>query len=167
MAGLTYEPIATTTLGSDSSSVTFSSISGAYTDLVMVANHKWASGTRVSLCMQFNNDTSTASYSDVGLYATGTTVSTGKETLNGCNFLGVTSDQWQLTTLNFADYANTTTKKSFLSRSNSLGTSATQNITAMVHMWSSTSAISTIKIYPLSGNFLTGSVFTLFGILGS
>jgi hypothetical protein len=33
---ITYEPIATTTLGSAAASVTFSSISGSYTDLVLV-----------------------------------------------------------------------------------------------------------------------------------
>jgi hypothetical protein len=37
-AGNTYEAIATQTLGSDAASVTFSSISGAYTDLIMVVN---------------------------------------------------------------------------------------------------------------------------------
>jgi len=34
----TYEPIATTTLGSATASITFSTISGAYTDLVLVAS---------------------------------------------------------------------------------------------------------------------------------
>ena len=32
----TYEPIATTTLGSAASTITFSSISGSYTDLILV-----------------------------------------------------------------------------------------------------------------------------------
>jgi hypothetical protein len=35
----TYEPIATTTLGTAAATVTFSSISGTYTDLVLV-NYK-------------------------------------------------------------------------------------------------------------------------------
>jgi hypothetical protein len=34
---ITYEPIATTTLGSAAADVTFTSISGTYTDLVLVA----------------------------------------------------------------------------------------------------------------------------------
>ena len=33
----TYEKIATTTLGSNTASTTFSSISGAYTDLVLIS----------------------------------------------------------------------------------------------------------------------------------
>jgi len=43
---ITYEPIATTTLSSAQSSVTFSSISGSYTDLVLVfSDVKLSSGT--------------------------------------------------------------------------------------------------------------------------
>ena len=40
----TYEPIATTTLTSTQSSVDFTSISGSYTDLIVVANAAY-SGT--------------------------------------------------------------------------------------------------------------------------
>jgi hypothetical protein len=41
---ITYEPIATTTLGSATSTVTFSSISGSYTDLVAVFEVTLTSG---------------------------------------------------------------------------------------------------------------------------
>jgi hypothetical protein len=46
---ITYEPIATTTLGTAAASVTFSSISGAYTDLVLVCNGNKSSCTQLSL----------------------------------------------------------------------------------------------------------------------
>ena len=39
-AGSTYTPLATNTLSSSSASITFSSISGSYTDLVLVMNRK-------------------------------------------------------------------------------------------------------------------------------
>ena len=41
----TYEKIATTTLGSSQASVTFSSISGSYTDLVLISDSTVASGS--------------------------------------------------------------------------------------------------------------------------
>ena len=41
---ITYEPIATTTLGSAAASVTFSSISGSYTDLVLIVVPKATTG---------------------------------------------------------------------------------------------------------------------------
>ena len=42
---ITYEPIATNTLGSAAASVTFSSISGTYTDLVVVVSGNGAVAT--------------------------------------------------------------------------------------------------------------------------
>ncbi len=52
----TYEPLATTTLGSAASSVTFSSISGSYTDLVVVFSGT-AGGGNSNLILTFNSDT--------------------------------------------------------------------------------------------------------------
>jgi hypothetical protein len=53
---ITYEPIATTTLGSAAATVTFSSISGAYTDLIVVANLAQSAGSN-SLRFRLNGDT--------------------------------------------------------------------------------------------------------------
>ena len=58
----TYEPIATTTLGSAQSSVTFSAISGSYTDLVIVINGALSSGL-ASLSVEYNGDTTVGNYS--------------------------------------------------------------------------------------------------------
>ena len=65
---ITYEPIATTTLGTSASSVTFSTIPGTYTDLVLVV-----AGTSAATNgneMQFNGDTGN-NYSFTLLYGTG------------------------------------------------------------------------------------------------
>jgi hypothetical protein len=164
MATNTYVALDKTTTSSSATSITLSAISGSYTDLVLVANHKW-SGTRTSLCMQFNSDTNVANYSDTGLYGNGTSATSGRETGNGYNFCGLTSNQWQATIFQFQNYSNTTTYKTSLSRGNSLGTTAAQDVNAMVHLWKSTAAITSIKIYPVSGNFIDGSTFTLYGVL--
>jgi len=56
-AGATYEPIATTTVsGSSTSTVTFSSISGTYTDLVIIGN-LGSQTTNAFPYLQFNGDT--------------------------------------------------------------------------------------------------------------
>ena len=52
----TYDCIATTTLGSDQASVTFSAISGNYTDLVIVGNGALTAGAG-TLFIRFNSDT--------------------------------------------------------------------------------------------------------------
>jgi hypothetical protein len=57
---ITYEPIATTTLGTAEASVTFSTISGAYTDLVLVIEGTFANywfWQVADILMQFNGDT--------------------------------------------------------------------------------------------------------------
>jgi len=56
----TYTPIATQTLSSAVTSVTFSSIPQTYTDLILVMNVTNSSAT-VYKALQFNTDTSTGS----------------------------------------------------------------------------------------------------------
>ena len=50
MPTMTYEPIETQTLDSAAASVTFSSISGSYTDLVLVINAASASAASCQPC---------------------------------------------------------------------------------------------------------------------
>ena len=57
-AGITYTPITSTTLGSNTASVTFSSISSAYTDLVLVVAGA-LDGANWVPTLQFNSDTGT------------------------------------------------------------------------------------------------------------
>ena len=63
-AGRTYEPIATTTLGSNATSVTFSNISGSYTDLVLACHWKANTALQSTIVLTFNStDMFSTSYS--------------------------------------------------------------------------------------------------------
>jgi hypothetical protein len=62
------------------------------------------------------------------------------------------------------NYSNATTYKSILIRSRGTRDNDSTDTTAIVGLWSSTSAINIIKIFPASGNILAGSTFTLYGI---
>ena len=66
----TYEPIASLTLSSATGTVTFGSIPQTYRDLIMVINH---SGAGDNFYFQLNSDTG-SNYSDTGVYGTGTSV---------------------------------------------------------------------------------------------
>ena len=66
----TYDCIATTTLSSAQSSVTFSSISGSYTDLIIISDAILASGND-ALGLRFNSD-SGSNYSYTFMYGNGT-----------------------------------------------------------------------------------------------
>jgi len=166
-AGSTYTPIATTTLGSSQTSVTFNSFSG-YTDIVMIVSARSDSGY---MALRFNGD-SAANYSRTGLTGDGTSAgsfraSGASETrlpIFGAATLPTSGSSFFLATINFMNYSNSTTYKTILSRD----AAAATGTDAQVGFWRSTSAMTSIVIYPHynigSGNFLTGSTFTLYGI---
>jgi hypothetical protein len=161
-AGSTYTPIATTTLGSAASSVTFSSIPSTYTDLVLIIQYQSAANCVANIT--FNNDTAT-NYSTTYLNGNGTTAASARGSneaaigtvWSGANFNGKLGQ----VKIQVQNYANTTTYKTALSRTDSAGGEAT----ATVGLWRSTAAINRIDITGTSGaTYSTGSTFTLYGI---
>jgi hypothetical protein len=153
----TYTPIQTYTASGSQSSITFSSIPSTYTDLIMV--FAGTSASTSNLTMQFNGDTA-SNYSVTRLYGTGTAAGSDRQsTQTGMNLgyvlgTGITNDIYQV-----FNYANTTTYKTAIGRSNNTGDSAQ----AGVGLWRSTAAITSITIVA-SGNFSSASTFTLYGI---
>lgn len=167
----TYEPIATTTLGSAASSYTFSSISSAYTDLVLVINGYAVTQENSVLCQVGNGSADTGSN-----YSTTTIAGTGSSAVSNRNSgqtymrfqsyggLSTSSSNPAVIIAQFLNYQNTTTYKTVLSRANQ--TSGTYPaVEACVNLWRSTSAIDTIKVFPFTGaSFATGTTLTLYGI---
>lgn len=156
-AGSTYSTIATQTLGSSASSVTFSSIPSTYTDLVLISNASMTSGQFAYL--YFNSDTG-SNYSRTELIGTGTSAgSFAAANLIPFNF-GGTSGQ-SMNRLNVMNYSNTTTFKTVLWRNDR----ADDATLAGVGLWRSTSAINTLALTGFStATFVAGSTFTLYGI---
>ena len=160
-AGATYTPIATTTLGSAQASYTFSSIPSTYTDLILVLNA--SSVATADIMVQLNSDTG-SNYSRTKLTGNGTAASSSRTAnadrlyLNTTSNTTTTAGEYNSIT-SFNNYSNTTTYKTTLTRANaaSLGTDA------LVQLWRSTAAISTIYVYS-TGTFSAGSTFTLYGI---
>lgn len=161
----TYEKIATTTLTTSASSVTFSSISGAYTDLIFVSNVIDTNGLAYNGWYRVNGDTG-SNYSRTSLYADGsTTYSNRGSSQTKAYFLAIYGDLSQtaptVTITNFNNYSNTTTYKTFITRTNL----ASDVVGAHCNLWRSISAINQIELGLDSGSFATGSTFTLYGIL--
>ena len=162
---ITYEPIATTTLSTTTASVTFSTISGAYTDLVLVCNIAQAASNN-SLRIRYNSDTG-SNYSFTNLSGDGSTASSGRDSNLTSGLVANTSGSTSLELVVIAhiqNYSNATTYKTHIGRGNRAA-SATD---ATVGLWRSTAAITTIDLamgstFP-SNNFASGSTFTLYGI---
>jgi hypothetical protein len=157
----TYEPIATTTLGSASASVTFSSISGSFTDLILV--YATTSTVTDNNGLRFNSDTG-SNYSLTRIFGNGSTAGSNRTT-NSTSITSLFTVNGSITNniIHIMNYSNTTTYKSVLTRNDDASNSAI----AAVGLWRSTSAINSVNIFPLSGNFVSGSTFTLYGILSA
>ena len=157
----TYESIATTTLGSDSATVSFTSISGSYTDIVLIVDAVRTGSNNVAW-IRVNSDTG-SNYSFTTLQGNGTAASSYRESNSTAPW--VTPEIWAQNArgnliINFQNYSNTTTYKTFLTRYNL----AAQGTGSIVGLWRNTAAISTILLSPGSGNWAAGSTFTLYGI---
>ncbi len=157
----TYEPIATTTLGSAQATVTFSSISGAYTDLVAICNFGGASAAE-DFTIRFNSDTG-SNYSFTNLKGNGSTA-TSERSSNATRIVadlaGVSTSLQAVDIVQIMDYSNTATYKTTLVRVND----ASKSSEATVGVWRNTAAINSVSFAMTGGNLLSGSTFTLYGI---
>jgi len=155
----TYEKIATNTLGSAASSVTFSSISSAYTDLILVSNPKMTT-TSTYFITTFNSDTAT-NYSQTRMSGNGTTAASARDTsVSGIDMEFQNSTDPGISIMQVQNYSNTTTYKTSLIRDNFAG----YGVFARVALWRSTAAITSITLTMSSSTFAAGSQFTIYGI---
>jgi hypothetical protein len=157
----TYEPIATQTLSSNAASVTFSSISGSYTDLILVSSLIGTVAT--DQYIRFNND-SGSNYSNTLFTGNGSTANSARRTsqtyLIDFGIIGTTANTLSANVLQVMNYSNATTFKTSITRNNLAST----QVQAAVGLYRSTSAITRIDLIAGSGNYTSGSTFTLYGV---
>lgn len=162
----TYESIATTTLSSAASSITFSSISSAYTDLRLVFVGQSDGASVRDMRLRFNSDTGT-NYSDTFLYGDGASATStfdSSVTSIRIGYAAVTTSSYIGTTqIDIFSYAGST-NKTLLANTNA-DANGSGYVARTAGLWRSTSAITAVQIFPSAGNFNTGAVATLYGIL--
>lgn len=168
-AARTYEPIATTTLGSSQSTITFNSFSG-YTDLVLIVSardSRVADGDGIQLC--FNSDTSPSGTNYSTTYLDNGPGSSRESNARAISFFQIAgnnyaSNGYGTVIINIQNYANTSTFKTAIGG----GGWAPNYMARSVGTWRSTAAITSLTIYPgFNGSgytFAAGSTFTLYGI---
>lgn len=161
-AGRTYTPIERRTLQSDTASVTFSNISGSYTDLIAICDVK---GGDANLVLRFNSD-SGSNYSATALAATNSNQAssfrnTSQTSLNnaGSAYMFTLNDRL-FSTFHIMNYSNTSTYKLILSR----GNNPPAGVDLQVGVWRSTSAITSIEFIGQGSNLYAGSIINLYGI---
>jgi hypothetical protein len=153
---ITYSPIATETLGTTESSVTFSSIPGTYTDLVLV--FAGTVGILDNNNVTFNGDTG-SNYSVTRLVGNGSTASSSRGSNLNAIQCGEIATSQSNDIIQIQNYSNSTTYKTLIHRSNN----TSQFLKASVGLWRNTAAITSITITN-GGTYQIGSTFTLYGI---
>jgi hypothetical protein len=157
-AGNTYEAIATATASGSTNIITFSSIPQTYTDLVLIVK---ADGTgQGGYQVRFNSD-SAGNYSATRLYGDGTTASSDREVNKNNLTTEWGGGAYNMYITHIQNYSNTTTYKTALTR-----ISENRYAVAMVGMWRSTAAVSTITVANGNSatNFASTATFSLYGI---
>ena len=167
-AGATYEPIATQTLGSATSTITFSSIPNSWTDLRLVFVATASTGTNA--LVRFNSDSGN-NYSRTYLYGTGSTAASGRQTnvdsINITQYTNISQNAGvpSLRTLDIFSYAGSTFKTGLHTEIADQNSAGFDSVLYCVDLWRSTSAITSLSI--LTGGaatFSIGTTATLYGI---
>ena len=168
----TYELIASTTLVSAATNITFSSIPATYDDLVVVASLRGSATTIYhAIVLQFNGVTT--GYSNRELVGSGSGVGSVSRTTLGDGMYatnasgsGATANTFSSMEIYIPNYAGSTNKSVSVTQvSENNGVEAYATISA--GLWSNTSAISALKLSAFSGhgtNLVAGSSAHLYGI---
>jgi len=170
----TYTLIASNTVGSGgASSVTFSSIAGTYTDLLLKTSARDVSaGSENWIYCVFNSDSGT-NYTNLILRGNGSTAASGKVTSGTSAYVGqtqgtaTTSNTFTNSEVYIPNYAGSNQKS--MSVDTIEENNATANYIALnAVLWTGTAAISSISLTSASGsNFAQYSTFYLYGIKNS
>lgn len=163
----TYEKIQSTTLGSASSTITFSSIASTWTDLRLVLVASTTGTSDYDLKLNFNSDTAT-NYSRTGIDAIGSTIyvfrNSNQTSLSYVYVLGIDPTP-ALITYDIFSYAGGTYKTTLITASHDVNSAGNNTVNRTVGLWRSTSAITDILLTASGTTFATGTTATLYGIL--
>ena len=161
-----YTALANVTLGSSAATVTFSSISQAYRDLVLVISGTKTTSSGDFVNVEINANTTAANYSQIAMEGNGSSTWSGSASgsyafvTNGLNNPTFSNSQVANTVFQFMDYSATDKHKTVLVR----GNKADAAVTAVANRFASTSAITQLKVMLYADSFATGSTFALYGV---
>jgi hypothetical protein len=161
----TYTPLATVTLGSTASSVTFDNIPNNYRDLVLVIRGGNTGGSGLNnIFVSLNNDSTNSNYAMVQMSGPGTSTQSSAESnfSRMLNYWGFQENNLNsVITTQFIDYSTTDKHKAFLTKSSN----SDNGVSVLVNRWANTEAITKIGIAPGANSFIVNSTFSIYGIL--
>jgi len=162
---LTYQAIATTTVGSGgAANIEFTSIPATYTDLKLVYSTRVnVGGGQNGIYISLNNNTS--NFTAKHIQGDGSSVASfGIARFAGYSAAsGATANTFSNGELYFPNYSSSN-NKSFSGDVGQENNQTTAYLLMGAHLWSDSAAITSIKITPDTANFVQHSTATLYGI---
>jgi hypothetical protein len=168
-----YVKIAEVSVGAGgSSSISFSSIAATYKHLRLVGQLRCdRADTYSDIRIRFNGDTG-SNYDMSGMWTSNNTMNTGATNAGTFGIIGYSpagnspAGDAQAVDCAIPNYAGTTFRKNWISHTvgNQQDTLAGEQVQYYGGTWRSTAAINSITITPISGNWVQGSVLTLYGL---
>lgn len=162
---LTYDVIASTTLSSPTSTITFSSIPNTYTDLRLILTGTASAGGTAPR-FRLNNDSS-ALYNSTIFAGSGSSNSAARE-VSVTQVSLAQATNWDATTpqlriVDIMSYASANFKTLFTIECSDLNGSG--SLCYCSYLYRSTTAISSINLFLNANNYAAGTTATLYGIL--
>jgi hypothetical protein len=159
----TYEPIATTTLGSATNTITFSSIPSTYTDL-KISFVGLATANYIRTRLRFNGDTGN-NYNFLFLFANGSVANTSNS--SGISYIqadteGIIIAQPSFYSFDILSYGGSTRKNCLITCSENKNGSG--HVGKFIGMWNSTAAINSVTLVTDASTFAAGTIATIYGI---
>ena len=159
----TYVPLATITLSSATTSLTFSSLPASYRDIILVFNGSKTGSTDTHLQVRANGD-SGKNYPRVAMGgSSGGSYSNSSTNIDGMQMAYVGAGQPRVTSiLQIFDYSATDKHKTFLARE----AEAAESTDAVAGRWSNTAAITSLTILwsQNADNMSAGTTISLYGV---
>lgn len=162
MATNTYVALDKKTVSSNVSFVEFTSIPQTYTDLILEINVISTSTAGNYIYLQYNGDTG-SNYSTTIMSGTGSSFPSTRfanRTNFNIDYFATPNTEIGTRSVQIMNYSNTTTNKTGLVRADRAG----GGTDAMVGLWRSTAAITSIKVTHDTAQFAPGTTFSLYGI---
>jgi hypothetical protein len=170
-----FESIATITASGSSPSVTFSSIPTTYVSLQirLSASVNYGSFNNSTANIYFNGDTTNANYISHNLRGDGSTATSSSTAIPRFGYVLDATSPVNIMSggiIDIHNYTSATQNKVFrtlVGFNSNQGTGSTERIGLYSGLWLNTTAISSITLTALDGNWGSTSIFSLYGIKGA
>jgi hypothetical protein len=161
MPTATYDLISTTTLAASASEVVFSSLPQTFRDLVLVVNVVGSTGS--GFYIQFNGDTGN-NYSYTYAFGSGSSVVADIQSNIDSVRMGNLTTGVGTHLVNIMDYSATDKHKLAFVRSGSPSGSGSVGTWIYLNRWASTSAMTSIRVFPVGATMNSGATLSIYGI---